>query len=140
MKEPELQFSKWRKWKYRDRLSDEFEVPEYFGLLGIYLLATPLPSLQTPSHLEPEVIYIGMSSHVTSRLDKSHKVVCQYRKEYRDKNAENLFYSEWLSPWSNLHHNTDIGKSQMAYIYYIERKLIWEYAKKYNKLPKFNSY
>ena len=140
MDEPKVYFSEWRKWIYRDRLSDDFDVPDDFGILGIYLLAAPLPSQDEPRHLAPEVIYIGLSSHVTRRLDKSHEVVQQYRKESGDNEAVNLFYSEWLSPWSNWDQNTNIGKSQLAYIQYIERKLIWDYAKKYHELPKFNNY
>ena len=75
MDEPVVRFSKWKKWIYRDRLSEEFDVPDDYGLLGVYLLAAPLPSDQELYHLAPEVIYIGMSSHVTKRLDKNHVTV-----------------------------------------------------------------
>ena len=140
MDEPKVYFSKWRKWIYRDRVSDNFDVPDNFGILGIYLLAAPLPSQNEILHLAPEVVYIGMSSHVTRRLDKSHKAVQQYQKDSGDNEAANLYYSEWLSPWSNFDENTDIGKSRLAYIQYIERKLIWDFAKKYQRLPKSNNY
>jgi hypothetical protein len=140
MDEPEVCFSKWRKYIYRDRLSEESDVPDDYGLLGVYLLASPLPSDQELYHLAPEVIYIGTSSHVTKRLDKSHKAVCQYKDEFGDNSIENLYYSEWLSPWSNWDQNSNIGQAQLAFIHYTERKLIWEYAQKHHRLPRFNGY
>ena len=140
MDEPIVHFSEWKKWIYRDRLSEEFDVPNDYGLLGVYLLAAPLPSDQELYHLAPEVIYIGMSSHVTKRLDKSHKAVRQYRDKFGDTRIENLYYTEWLSPWSNWDQNRNIGQAQLAFIHYIERKLIWEYAKKHHGLPRLNSY
>ena len=140
MEEPEVDFSKWRKFKNRDRLSEDFDVPDDFGLLGVYLLASPLPSDQELHHLAGEVIYIGMSSHVTKRLDRSHKAVRQYRDEIGDDSVENLYYSEWSSPWSNWDQKSTIGQAQLAYIHYVERKLLWEYAKKHGGLPRFNGY
>jgi hypothetical protein len=138
MYEPEMRLSKWRAWIARDRLGDDFDVPHYFGLLGIYILATPSPSQEEPKHLAPEVIYIGMSGHVTRRTDKTHNAVKRYGTETGDADGLHLFYSEWLSPWSNLQLNTNIGRSRFAYIQYIERKLIWEYAERYERLPKYN--
>ena len=139
MKVPEVNFSTWEKWQCRERLSEEFDVPEDFGLLGVYLLASPQPSDQELHHLAHEVIYIGMSGHVTKRLDKSHKTVRRYRLESGDDGAENLYFSLWPSEWSNWHQNSNIHQTRLAYIRYIERKLIWEYANKYGELPRLNN-
>jgi hypothetical protein len=138
MDEPEVYFSNWNKWKYRERLADDFDTPDDFGLLGVYLLAAQLPADQELHHLAPEVIYIGMSTHVTKRLDKTHKAVCEYRHEFGDSKGEKLYYSDWLSPWSNWNQDDNLGQAQVAFIHYIERKLIWEYAKKHHALPRFN--
>ena len=81
-----------------------------------------------------------MSIHVTKRLDKSHEAVCQYQDEFGDNRIDKLYYSEWLSPWSKWDQNSNIGQAQLAFIHYIERKLIWEYAKKHHRLPRFNGY
>jgi hypothetical protein len=138
MDEPEVRLSEWRAWMARNRLGDDFDIPDEFGLLGIYVLATPSPSQEEHKHLAPEVIYIGMSSHVTRRMDKTHEAVKRYGQETGDTAGLYLFYSEWLSPWSNLNRNTDMGKSQLAYLQYVERKSIWEYARLYERLPKYN--
>ena len=138
MKALEVNFSTWTKWQFRERLSEEFDVPEDFGILSVYLLASPQPSDQKPHHLANEVFYIGMSSHVTSRLDKSHKAVCQYRLKSGDDAVENLYFSLWSSDWSNSHQNNNTHKTRLAYIQYVERKLIWEYANRYGELPSLN--
>jgi len=137
MKEPKVEFSIWKKLKNRDRLRDDFDVPEDFGLMGVYLLASPFPSDHGLHHLAGEVVYIGMSGHVTKRLDQSHEAVRKYRDETGDVSVENLYFSEWISPLSKQYRNGD-NKPQLAYFHYIERKLIWEYAKKHNRLPKYN--
>ena len=138
MDEQEVRFTEWRAWIARDRLGDDFDVPDYFGLLGVYLLAAPSPSREQPKHLAPEVIYIGMSGHVTRRVSKTHGMVQRYVAETGDVDGQRLFYSEWSSSWSNSELNTNIAKARLAYIQYIERKLIWEYAKQYERVPKYN--
>jgi hypothetical protein len=138
LSDPEIQFSKWKNFKLRDRLSEERDVPPDFGILGVYLLTSPLPRNRKLCHLSPEVIYIGMSNNITGRLDKSHHAVRRYKAESGDKSLDNLYYSEWPSDWSNWHQDTDIGKARLAFIKYTERRLIWEYAKKYHRLPRYN--
>ena len=138
--DPIVQFSKWKKFDLRDRLREEPDVPHYFGILGVYLLASPRPKGQKLYYLAPEVIYIGMSSNTTARLDRSHKTVRSYRADSGDKGLENLYYSEWQSEWANSQQETDIGRAVLAAIRYTERRLIWEYAKKHHRIPKYNKH
>jgi len=140
MEDPEVCFSKWKKFIQREQLGGGNDVPDDFGLLGVYLLASLLPSDEKPHHLAPDVIYIGMSSHVTRRLDRSHHAVRQYKDDSGDNYLDKLYYSDWMSQWDNRKPNSDIGRAQLAFIYYIERKLIWEYAKKHQRLPMCNKY
>jgi len=142
MNVPEVYFSDWRKFQYRDRISEEMDIPASYGLMGVYLLASPLPLPSDKSiyHLAPEIIYIGMSSHVTNRLDRSHNAVIKYKNESGDANVDMLCYSEWLSPWSNMDINSNAHKVRATFIHYIERKLIWEFANQHGLLPKYNRY
>ncbi len=140
MDEPKVCFSKWRKYILRDRLSEESDVPKDYGLLGVYLLAPPFPSDNGLYHLSPEVICIRMSRLITQRLEKYHKAISKYKKESRDFSLKNLYYTEWLSPWSNWNQYDDSGQVKLAFIHFTERKLIWEYAKRHHRLPKYNCY
>lgn len=138
MKEPIVSFSKWRKWAYRARLKDQYDVPEDFGILGVYLLAISSPKIDVTDQIPHEIIYIGMSSHVTKRLDRSHKAVRAYRADSGDDYAEHLLYAEWLSEWTN-RGSKSVLNVHLAYMHFVERKLIWLYASKYNQIPKYNA-
>ena len=141
--EPDVDFSRWREWRYRDRLFDEYTVPPDFGLLGVYLFAAFEPSEQPTlnpmgAHLDEHVVYIGMSTHVTRRNDKFHNAIRRFKDDLHKTPTAVLWYTDWESPWSNGELSRVGGEAKRAYILYIERKLIWEFTKAFNRLPKLN--
>lgn len=138
IKEPNIIFSKWRRWSHRHCLTEDFDVPRDFGILGIYLFASPEPTDSIKRHILSNVIYIGMSTHITRRLDKRHKAIRQYQEIFNDPGEQQLYFCEWQSPWTNWDIKKESGAEQLAFVRYIERKLIWEYAKKFHRLPIFN--
>lgn len=133
-------FDPWRPWAHRDRPSQDYEVPESFGIFGIYLIAefqNPPKKLEIDtSSLPKEVIYIGMSSHVDRRLEKSHSAVRKYRSETGDEQCRNLWYARAYSEWSNGY--AEGARIASAYIAYYERALILEYTRANQQLPKYN--
>ena len=136
-------FDPWRRWRLRERLSDELDVPREFGILGLYLLATSEVCVSNHAHsdllhINSNVIYIGMSKHVTQRLEKHHGAVHRYRQETDDTTAEYLMYSQWMSPWTTYRVADPKSSRYFAYVRYLERKLIWEYARDFDRLPRFN--
>src|SRR5207248_3279754 len=102
---PKAAFSDWHSWRFRQRTTEQFDVPEDFGILGIYLLACstdgPPPSSATERHLLPNVIYIGMSGHVMRRLERGHRAVNRYRTQLKDASGKNLYFCQWNSDWNN---------------------------------------
>ena len=132
-----MHFSKWCKWENRDRLNDDqnFEIPEDFGLLGIYLLAISPNLYEKVNHSSKEIVYIGMSTNVLKRLDKSHKAVKKIKTDY---GLQNLYYAEHNTGHANTNLENDEGRVNLALLHYLERKLIWEYADKNKKLPEYN--
>ena len=139
IKEPTVHFTDWRNWIARDRLADIKDIPKDFGVLGIYLLAAfessdPPESESTARHLHPDVIYIGMSENVTKRVDKHHGAVHRYRQKSMYNKTAKLYCCDWQSQWTNF----DKRPPELACIRYIERKLIWEFANMFNRMPEMN--
>lgn len=140
---PHLRFDPWKRWTGRDRPSQEFDVPESFGILGLYVLAVshegpPAGQPAFSSEELPEaIVYVGMSTHVDRRLELAHKAVSRYREDSSDLNCANLWCARWYSDWSNSPGSSDIVV-QLATIAVYERALIHAYASKYGRLPKFN--
>lgn len=93
------------------------------------------------SHLAPEVVYIGMSQRLIGRTQNHPKIGSLYKAKFPDPRCEFLYFTHcdfghgWTS-WDLTHRSLSIVKS--AFIQYIERKLIWEYAKQFNRLPALN--
>ena len=128
-------FSKWTKWKSRH----SFEDRKYPGvyLLGRFLGGAP----HKVNKLDKNIIYIGETTstlgkrwaqfHRSAFLGrKGHSGGCTYRKRYKNE-GDNLYVTA----------SFDNGKGERKgslYIKYLERKLIWEYAKKYGKAPECN--
>ncbi len=128
-------FSDWRRWKYRERTADDSDVPKDFGVLGLYLLAIS-PSMESkPSHTDKSIVYIGMSKHVMKRLEKSHDAVKKIKLVH---GLNELYYADFGIDVNNQCLHSDKGKVQLAYLRYLERKIIWEYANINNSLPEFN--
>lgn len=136
---PEIQFDDWARWDARAKLADELDVPESFGIFGLYLLAhsvgMPETSLGSKKHLSENVIYIGMSSHVDSRLENHHSKVAEYKTEYDDPSCKNLWLTTWMSDQTNDSKTQTYGRT---YTSFLERLLILEYVEKFGNLPRFN--
>lgn len=143
---PNLIFSEWRRWSSRPRPSQSLDVPPEFGILGLYLLAGLDETNSSPSsnnadiYLQSEVVYIGMSTHVEQRLERTHSGVAQYRKHFNDSRCNNLWFSTWHSDVTNWSLRTREKESIIAYttVALYERALLLEYAKKYGRLPILN--
>lgn len=135
-----ISFDDWKPWDLRLKLSEEFDVPEEFGIYGIYLVAefetAPEVRKITPISIPEEVIYIGMSSHVDRRLEKSHSAIRKYMEESGDSNCEKLWFGRAQSSWTN--SQLEGQAVATAYMAYYERALILEYTRSYGKFPRFN--
>jgi len=149
LSEPQTIFPDWQKWEFRGSTiqTNPFDdPPRNFDISGIYLLGHFTNKLQmktgaSPVHLNPHVIYIGMSKQTTIRLEgrQHEKVKKLYREIFGDKGYKYLYFTIWSSGWSNWSlQNSDLGRVKMAFLRYYERKLLWEYALKYGRLPVLN--
>ena len=105
------------------------DVPVGFGLLGLYLLAMSESELSTQAskgeqHLQEETVYIGMSTHVEQRLERTHLGVVRYRKLCGDSQRKNLWFSIWHSGASNWGLRQPSGVVACAKVAVYERALL----------------
>lgn len=146
LKEPNISFPRWKPWSSRPRLSDCFDVPSGFDFAGLYLFAFfpsgEHSSLDEPaSHLQSEVIYIGMSKRLIGRTQSHEKITRLYRGRFQDPQCKFLYFAHcefghgWFS--GDLSHG-EYAAVKMAFVQYAERKLIWEYAERFKRLPVLN--
>ena len=144
-----ISFTKWIRWCLRDTTtpSDPFDPPKEFDVSGIYLLAHFRNEAQKADnkngllYLNPNVIYIGQSKKVTARLEgKRHeKVRIEYQKRFDDEEMTCLYFSLSYTDWTSwAFREKDIGPARYACLLYLERKLIWEFARTYSKIPLLN--
>lgn len=136
-----VSFTRWTPFRLRERISDDFDTPPQFGLLGIYLFASwesaePPPSESQPRHLDKRVIYVGMSNHILQRLSSSHHVVRAYRKDFKDTGLKQLYVASWESPWSNERDSQLDG--HRARILALEAHLVAEYSSVFGQRPRYN--
>lgn len=149
IEEPEISFARWEPWYMRGTTTSYISagLPPDFDVSGIYLLAHFRNKRQKEAnkdgqlHLNPHVIYIGQSRTITRRLEGSRheKVKKEYKKQFKDNELKYLYislcYTGWTS-WDFL--NKELGSARSACLLYLERKLIWEFAKTYSKVPILN--
>ncbi len=141
---PPLLFTEWHRWIARSRPSQNLDVPPEFGILGLYLLARsdaeafPAELGTDERHLHSQVVYIGMSTHVEQRLERTHAGVRRYREHFEDSRCKNLWFSVWHSDISNWHLEKPAGVVARATIALYERALLLAYAKKHGRLPLLN--
>lgn len=146
LKDPIIVFPRWKPWSQRPRLSDCIDVPLNFDFGGLYLFAYFPNSKHSAldsaaSHLLPEVIYIGMSKRLTGRTQHHEKISHLYKTKFEDPQCKSLYFAHcdfglgWLS--HDLTHG-NLASAKLAFVLYAERKLIWEYAKKFRQLPPLN--
>ncbi len=148
--EPQVTFPHWRSWNTRPSTSDNslWATPKDYDLGGVYLLAH-LPNTPDKNgpytsslHLNSDVVYIGMSTRITARLEgnRHEKVRDKYRRFCKDPECEFLYYSIYYSEdWSTLlGWTSELGRVKRAFLYFTERRLLWEYAKTFGRLPALN--
>ncbi|EMN7345174.1 hypothetical protein ACN930_004683 [Vibrio parahaemolyticus] len=79
-----LYFGDWKPWSSLSNSWKHQDIPQQFGIYGVYLLATfdseEKVKLFAPENMPSDIIYIGMSSHIDRRLSSSHKAIKRYRK------------------------------------------------------------
>ena len=139
--EPKIVFHSWESWEKRPTTFDPtYHVPRWFDMPGLYFLARFNPTDILPNakeeaalHLNPQVVYIGASTRVAHRLEgKRHATVNKkYVDMFHDSKFKELFLSICYLEWRNLSFRGDKGQVKRAYLYHAERKLIWDFAKKY---------
>jgi len=138
----DIYFSAWTPWHLRDQIDPIDTTPTDFGLSGIYLLARFNDPQKAKKcfkrlHLNPDVIYIGVSRSTIHRLGRYHKRVARYKSAFFDSSLSELYCSVWQSdvPNYDLTRGNTVAE---ACLLHIERKLIWEYASAFNRLPALN--
>ncbi len=145
--EPDIIFRPWKHWRKRETTYDPFhDVPRDMYEPGIYLLAqlndaTKLSNTDSANlYMNPQVVYLGASTMVTNRLEgKKHSAVYgKYAEKCDDPEFKKLFFSICHLNFKNLSAKGNLRKVNNAYLYYIERKLIWDFAKEYKRLPLLN--
>lgn len=133
---PKIEFTKWEHWKDRLSLIKGTNCP------GVYLLAQfktkPARKINPNSKA---IIYIGETCASLKRRwrqfdraafhgEHGHSGGLTYREIYGD-NGKRLYVSVFPVRYSNI-------KLRSLFIRYVERKLIWEFAKKWGCAPKCN--
>jgi hypothetical protein len=141
---PAIHFPEWKRWAHRERPSTDLDVPVGFGLLGIYLLATSdidaVSVAGADRYLDEAVIYIGMSTHVERRLERSHKAVMAYKQQSGDIVANNLRFTVWHSGGTKGPFEQKGSVVEAAAIAVYERVLLLRYAEKFGRLPRLNGH
>lgn len=135
---PDLSFDKWRKWAERPRPSLDLDVFSEFGIIGLYILAEFTSDLDVAAavnlkELPEKILYIGMSTNVHRRLEKTHRAIQMYlAQEYADTSTT------WQSDWHNSSPKRPYGIISRATLALYERALNLVYARKYARFPKLN--
>jgi hypothetical protein len=152
IKEPKTSFSQWKPWALRDSTTSDdplFRIPKDFDVSGIYLFAHFKNKKQRENnkdgqlHLNPNVVYIGESKGITRRLESSrHEKIRnedEYKKLLNDHSLRCLYFSNCYVGWTTWDFKErDLGRVRKAYLLYLERKLIWEFARTYSNVPILN--
>ena len=128
-------FTPWIRWQDRSALDLKFP--------GVYLLAafkrTPPPGAPV---LSKRIIYIGETCRtLRSRLGGFNRAALKGNGGH--SGGTTFHYATDKPPMSELCVSVLSVKSEQepqvsAYIRYVERALIWDFVKKYRRLPRFN--
>jgi len=145
MKIPKIVFSKWIRWPDRRKIRNSNQP-------GVYLIAIfkNLPPKKA-NLLDKEIIYVGETCGNTPRGRKLTKRWCDFnRSALTGKKGHsggqrcrgicrtqfsNMYVTAFPVPISEM-------KEQMvrnSFIRYVERRIIWGYTYKYNRLPYCNT-
>src|SRR5205807_6869406 len=111
-------------------------------LLGLYLLAAadqdPNVGDTKKEYLKSEVVYIGMSTNVDQRLERTHKAVARYCRNYTDPGGQRLWFSLWQPGWTNRERSSARRAVRLASIALYERVLLLAFATEHGFLPVLN--
>ena len=88
--------------------------------------------------LQAHVLYIGKSTQVEQRLERTHKAVAKYRVQFDDKHCEKLWFSTWHSDWTSMESDGRRKAVNLASMAYYERAVILAYVRKHGRLPVLN--
>ena len=138
---PDITFSHWVPWHNRNTLverSEAFEKEASYPclyILGHFGDVVPIPS--TPAcHADRQVVYVGMSRNVRDRPIGAHTKQHQYKLRFDDPDLRNLYVAVFDIPrWG---FGGELRPAQVAWLEYMERRLIWEYADAWEKKPDLN--
>ena len=142
---PDIVFHPWHRWKDRRLLLDEpfqheIEHADTVRYGAVYLFGhfTGDELKEKPVSWTAEgVIYIGFTQNVRNRPIRGHNKIPDYKKKFSDPYLRHLFVSLFdVAKWGMWDRLTP---PQMAFLKYVERKVIWEYADKWGDLPALNS-
>ena len=104
---------------------------------GAYVLGhfeSPPLATDVPPHLQEQTIYVGMTTKIRSR-PRYHEKVEVYKAAFKVLSVDKLYVALYdVSEWFHL------DPPRVAYLLHLERKLIWEYAQRWNRLPALNRY
>ena len=133
MEQPKITFSSWIQWKDRNSVKDASRP-------GVYLLAnleTAPPG--SAEALDERVIYIGETC--------SNSLIGRWKDFYRSATTGKFGHSGGLTYYRVFKGDASKlfvaafpvdgldGEMRSSFIRYVERKLIWEYAQEWGKLP-----
>jgi hypothetical protein len=136
MREPEVKFTPWVRWSERTTL-------EGVHLPGVYLLSHL--NARLVGHADPQVkdvIYIGETcgNSLLERWRQLDRAACRGKRGHSGGLSYRRLFGQ---PAGNLHvaafpvSNLD-ECIRASFIRYIERKLIWEFARKWGAIPECN--
>jgi hypothetical protein len=138
--EPQIAVSPWTPWAERESVYSTdwgWEHDHSLEYGGVYVLGhfTKPPAASQQPHLDEEVIYIGMTSRLRSRPRQQHnKIKNEYRKRFSDESLSDLYLA--LYAMIDCFH---INEPCAAFLAFYERKLIWQYAQRWGRLPILNT-
>jgi hypothetical protein len=139
-REPEVSVNGWHAWKNSGlaySTNFEWEREQEHQYAGAYVLGhfKDAPVANKDPHTDEGVFYIGMTEHLESRPRLRHEKIDEYRKRFADPSLEYLYIAVYA-----MLDCFRIRAPHSAYLRYLERKLIWEYAQIWGKLPLLNEF
>jgi hypothetical protein len=138
---PDIRFSHWVPWHSRNTLverPDAFEKEASYPclyILGRFGDVVPSP-LKPACHTDRQVVYVGMSRNVRDRPIGAHTKQHQYKLRFHDPDLTNLYVAVFDIPrWG---FGGELCPAQVAWLEYMERRLIWEYTDATGLKPDLN--
>ncbi len=137
LEEPELKFRPWVLWSNRSDLVDPpDDCEDGSDYPGLYILghfkSAPHPSSPAIASGK-QTVYIGQTKNIRNRPIRCHNKRTLYSEKYADWSLRHLYVAIWdIAQWF------DVSEPQKAFLAYAEKKLIWEYARRWGCRPPLN--